>query len=155
MLIVQSDSSPSRAKHVYGYEVVPQAITDAHKNAHINGIENATFIQGDLNKIGEDFGNNFPKPDIVISGYYLLHIVALLNTLQFTNSFCLTRKKLFFTDPNRPGMHMKLIKFLLKLKSPRIIYVSCNPATCARDLDYLCHGVVSVYSIHHSYIFTL
>ncbi|XP_006297327.2 uncharacterized protein LOC17892270 [Capsella rubella] len=100
-----------RAKHVYGYEVVPQAITDAHKNAQINGIENATFIQGDLNKIGEDFGNNFPKPDIVIS------------------------------DPNRPGMHMKLIKFLLKLKSPRIIYVSCNPATCARDLDYLCHGV--------------
>ncbi|KAH0879978.1 hypothetical protein HID58_067372 [Brassica napus] len=100
-----------RAKHVYGYEVVPQAITDAHKNAQINGIENATFIQGDLNKIGEDFGSNFPKPDIVIS------------------------------DPNRPGMHMKLIKFLLNLKSPRIIYVSCNPATCARDLDYLCHGV--------------
>ncbi|RID63048.1 hypothetical protein BRARA_E02078 [Brassica rapa] len=100
-----------RAKHVYGYEVVPQAVTDAHKNAQINGIENATFIQGDLNKIGEDFGSNFPKPDIVIS------------------------------DPNRPGMHMKLIKFLLNLKSPRIIYVSCNPATCARDLDYLCHGV--------------
>lgn len=67
--------SESRAKHVYGYEVVPQAITDAHKNAKINGIENATFIQGDLNKIGEDFGNNFPKPDIVISGYNLLHIV--------------------------------------------------------------------------------
>ncbi|MED6135391.1 hypothetical protein PIB30_045973 [Stylosanthes scabra] len=60
-------------KHVYGYEVVPQAIADAH--------------------------------------------------------------------PNRPGMHMKLIKFLLKLRVPRIVYVSCNPATCARDLDYLCHGV--------------
>jgi hypothetical protein len=45
-------------------------------------------------------------------------------------------------DPNRPGMHMKLIKFLLKLKAPRIVYVSCNPATCARDLDYLCHGAV-------------
>lgn len=46
------------------------------------------------------------------------------------------------TDPNRPGMHTKLIKFLLKLRSPRIVYVSCNPSTCARDLDYLCHGVV-------------
>jgi len=45
-------------------------------------------------------------------------------------------------DPNRPGMHMKLIKYLLRLQSPRIIYVSCNPATCARDLDYLCHGSV-------------
>lgn len=46
-------------------------------------------------------------------------------------------------DPNRPGMHMKLIKFLLKLKAERIVYVSCNPGTCARDLGYLCHGVVS------------
>ncbi|KAL8098911.1 uncharacterized protein LOC141687248 [Apium graveolens] len=100
-----------RVKHVYGYEVVPQAISDAGRNAKLNGISNATFIQGDLNKIGENFGNEFPKPDIVI------------------------------TDPNRPGMHMKLIKFLLKLRAATIIYVSCNPATCARDLDYLCHGV--------------
>ncbi|CAL0322068.1 unnamed protein product [Lupinus luteus] len=98
-------------KHVYGYEVVPQAIADARLNAKLNGIENATFVQGDLNKIDENFGKNFPKPDIVIS------------------------------DPNRPGMHMKLIKFLLELRVPRIVYVSCNPATCARDLDYLCHGV--------------
>ncbi|KAK1571400.1 hypothetical protein Q3G72_016341 [Acer saccharum] len=101
-----------RAKHVYGYEVVPQAVSDARRNAKLNGISNATFVQGDLNKISENFGNDFPKPDIVIS------------------------------DPNRPGMHMKLIKFLLKLKAPCIVYVSCNPATCARDLDYLCHGVI-------------
>ncbi|KAM5579289.1 putative RNA methyltransferase [Rosa sericea] len=101
-----------RAKHVYGYEIIPQAIADACLNAELNGIRNATFVQGDLNKIDESFGNNFPKPDIVIS------------------------------DPNRPGMHMKLIKFLLKLKASRIVYVSCNPATCARDLDYLCNGVV-------------
>lgn len=100
-----------RVKHVYGYEMVPQAILDAHRNAELNDIGNATFVQGDLNKIDESFGQNFPRPDIVIS------------------------------DPNRPGMHMKLIKFLLKLSAPRIIYVSCNPATCARDLDYLCHGV--------------
>ncbi|XVF74459.1 hypothetical protein PTKIN_Ptkin13bG0111900 [Pterospermum kingtungense] len=99
------------ARHVYGYEVVPQAVADARRNAKLNGISNATFIEGDLNKIGENFGKDFPKPDIVIS------------------------------DPNRPGMHMKLIKFLLKLKAPRIVYVSCNPATCARDIDYLCHGV--------------
>uniref|UniRef100_A0A0D3EKL2 TRAM domain-containing protein n=1 Tax=Oryza barthii TaxID=65489 RepID=A0A0D3EKL2_9ORYZ len=100
-----------RAKHVYGYEVVPEAISDAQKNAKLNGISNATFVQGDLNKINETFGKEFPKPDIIIS------------------------------DPNRPGMHMKLIKWLLEVKAPRIVYVSCNPATCARDLDYLCHGV--------------
>ncbi|KAL5697435.1 hypothetical protein ACHQM5_028574 [Ranunculus cassubicifolius] len=89
-----------KVKHVYGYEVVPQAISDARRNAEQNGIHNATF------------GAEFPNPDIVIS------------------------------DPNRPGMHMKLIQYLLKLRAKRIIYVSCNPATCARDLDYLCHGVV-------------
>lgn len=50
-----------------------------------------------------------------------------------------------FSDPNRPGMHMKLIKYLLKVRAPRLVYVSCNPATCARDLDYLCHGVVSPF----------
>ncbi|KAH7657537.1 23S rRNA (uracil(747)-C(5))-methyltransferase protein [Dioscorea alata] len=100
-----------RVRHVYGYEVVAEAISDARRNAELNGINNATFVQGDLNKINDSFGNNFPKPDIVIS------------------------------DPNRPGMQLKLIKFLLKLQAPRIIYVSCNPATCARDLDYLCHGL--------------
>ncbi|RZC50875.1 hypothetical protein C5167_019291 [Papaver somniferum] len=73
---------------------------------------NATFIQGDLTKITDNIGDQFPRPDIVIS------------------------------DPNRPGMHLKLIKYLLKLRAPRLIYVSCNPATCARDLDYLCHGMV-------------
>lgn len=59
-------------RHVYGYEVVPQAISDAGRNAKLNGISNATFIQGDLNKIGENFGNEFPKPDIVITGYFLI-----------------------------------------------------------------------------------
>lgn len=100
-----------RVKHVYGFEVVAQAVSDARQNAKLNCIDNATFIEGDLNKIDLNFASNLPKPDIVI------------------------------TDPNRPGMHIKLIKFLLKLKATRIVYVSCNPATCARDLNYLCYGV--------------
>lgn len=100
-----------KVKHVYGYEVVPEAISDARRNAEQNDIHNATFVQGDLNKISDSFGDDFPKPDVVIS------------------------------DPNRPGMHVKLIQYLLKLRAKRIIYVSCNPATCARDIDYLCHGM--------------
>ncbi|XP_021294533.1 uncharacterized protein LOC110424303 isoform X2 [Herrania umbratica] len=56
-----------KARHVYGYEVVAQAVADAHRNALLNGISNATFVQGDLNKIGENFGKDFPKLDIVIS----------------------------------------------------------------------------------------
>ncbi|KAJ7514561.1 hypothetical protein O6H91_23G050100 [Diphasiastrum complanatum] len=99
-----------RIKHVYGYEIVPEAVADACRNAERNNIHNATFIQGDLNKLTAEFGRDLPSPDIVI------------------------------IDPNRPGLHPKLTKFLTKLKAPRIVYVSCNPATCARDLDYLCHA---------------
>lgn len=51
--------------------MVPQAIKDACLNAKLNNICNATFVQGDLNKIDESFGNNFPKPDIIISGQTL------------------------------------------------------------------------------------
>lgn len=58
-----------RVKHVYGYEVVAEAVADARQNAEFNSISNATFVQGDLNKIDENFGHDFPKPDIVISGY--------------------------------------------------------------------------------------
>ncbi|BBN09023.1 23S rRNA (uracil1939-C5)-methyltransferase [Marchantia polymorpha subsp. ruderalis] len=103
-------SMAKKAKHVYGYEIVPEAVVDARRNAERNGIRNATFIQSDLNKLINDFHQDFPQPDIVI------------------------------TDPNRPGMHLKLIKFLLNLRARRIVYVSCNPSTCARDLDLLCHG---------------
>lgn len=52
--------------------MVPQAVSDARRNAKLNGISNATFVQGDLNKITESFGNDFPKPDIVISGSHLI-----------------------------------------------------------------------------------
>jgi hypothetical protein len=65
-----------RAKHVYGYEVVPEAIADAQKNAKLNGINNATFVQGDLNKINDTFGKEFPKPDIIISGLSFLVYLA-------------------------------------------------------------------------------
>ncbi|OEL36715.1 putative RNA methyltransferase CT0009 [Dichanthelium oligosanthes] len=126
-----------RAKHVYGYEVVPEAIADARKNAKLNGINNATFVEGDLNKINESFGKEFPKPDIIISGLHWFIYCYCSFAHKF--NYLLTADNCF--DPNRPGMHMKLIKWLLEVEAPRIVYVSCNPATCARDLDYLCHGV--------------
>ncbi len=62
----------TRVKHVYGYELVPEAVADARRNADRNGILNATFIQGDLNKLTGDFGKDFPKPDIVITGRIIL-----------------------------------------------------------------------------------
>lgn len=69
-----------RARHVYGYEVVPQAISDARRNAKLNEIHNATFVQGDLNKIDVNFGKDFPKPDIVISGDVLVWFLNYLSS---------------------------------------------------------------------------
>lgn len=132
---------------MYGYELVEEAVVDARRNAARNGIENATFIQGDLNKLTDEFGKEFPRPDIVITGSY---IPSFRSSDNYIFSFIFYGRHLicffffFVTDPNRPGMHMKLIKYLLQLQARRIVYISCNPATCARDLDLLCHTEANV-----------
>lgn len=97
-----------QAKHVTGIEEVAPAIEDAKENARLNNIENTTFFAGDVKDILTDaFSDKHGKPDLVI------------------------------TDPPRAGMHKDVVHTLLKLESPRIVYVSCNPATQARDLELL------------------
>lgn len=95
-------------KKVVGIEYVEEAITDAKINAEINGITNATFYAGDMAKVFTDeFINVNGTPDFIV------------------------------TDPPRAGMHENVIGQLLKIKARRIVYVSCNPATQARDLALL------------------
>ncbi len=97
-----------QAKKIIGVEVVEDAIKDAHENAVLNGIEHASFFCGDVIKICDDaFFEAHGKPDVVI------------------------------TDPPRAGMHEKLVLKLLDMAAPVIVYVSCNPATQARDLALL------------------
>jgi len=96
------------AKKVVGIEYVPEAIEDARENAKLNGIKNTEFFAGDMQKVlNQDFIKQHGKPDVII------------------------------TDPPRAGMHSDVIKTLLFAKPKRIIYVSCNPATQARDLQLL------------------
>ncbi len=96
------------AKKLIGVEVVADAITDAKKNAALNKLNNASFFTGDVVDICDDtFFETHGRPDVVI------------------------------TDPPRAGMHEKLVKKLLDIASPTIVYVSCNPATQARDLALL------------------
>jgi 23S rRNA (uracil1939-C5)-methyltransferase len=96
------------AKKIIGVEVIEDAIEDAKKNAAINNINHAEFFAGDVIKICNDaFFTTHGKPDVVI------------------------------TDPPRAGMHEKLVIKLLEMEAPKIVYVSCNTATQARDLALL------------------
>mgnify|MGYP000936126250 CR=1 FL=1 len=94
-----------RAKKVIGIEYVPEAIEDAKVNSAINRIENTLFFAGDMKDIlTDDFIREHGHPDVII------------------------------TDPPRAGMHTDVIQTILQANPQRIVYVSCNPATQARDL---------------------
>ena len=96
------------AKKIIGVEVVADAIEDAKENASINNLSHTAFFAGDVIDICDDaFFDTHGKPDVII------------------------------TDPPRAGMHDKLVKKLLEIQAPLIVYVSCNPATQARDLSLL------------------
>ena len=96
------------AKKVVGIEYVEEAIEDANVNSEINGIENTIFFAGDMKDVlTEQFINIHGKPDVII------------------------------TDPPRAGMHDDVINAILNAEPNRIVYVSCNPATQARDLNLL------------------
>lgn len=96
------------AKKIIGIELIEQAIEDAKINAAQNNIDHALFFAGDVSAIcTDDFFAQHGKPDVII------------------------------TDPPRAGMSEKLVQQLLKMRAPKIVYVSCNPATQARDLALL------------------
>ena len=97
-----------RARQVIGIEYVPEAIEDAKVNSGLNGISNTLFYAGDMKDIlTDDFISAHGKPDVII------------------------------TDPPRAGMHQDVVNTILNAAPDRIVYVSCNPATQARDLELL------------------
>lgn len=92
-------------KKVVGIEYVPEAIEDAHVNSELNGIENTSFFAGDMKRIlTNEFIAQHGKPDVII------------------------------TDPPRAGMDEDVVKTIVQAAPERVVYVSCNPATQARDL---------------------
>jgi 23S rRNA (uracil1939-C5)-methyltransferase len=95
-------------KRVVGIEYVDEAIQDAWRNARLNGITNASFFTGDIrDMLNESFFTQNGIPDVII------------------------------TDPPRSGMHEDVVRAILSAKPGRIVYVSCNPATQARDIKLL------------------
>jgi 23S rRNA (uracil1939-C5)-methyltransferase len=97
-----------RARVVYGIELVPAAIDDAARNARENGITNCTFLPGEVRHVLPDLYARGVRPDVVVA------------------------------DPPRAGFHPKALRSLATVGARRIVYVSCNPGTLARDLATLC-----------------
>ena len=115
-----------QARQVIGIEYVPEAIEDAKVNSSINGIGNTLFYAGDMKDIlTDEFISLHGRPDVII------------------------------TDPPRAGMHPDVVKTILRAHPSRIVYVSCNPATQARDLadldtDYRVEAVQPVDMFPHT-----
>ncbi len=97
-----------QARQVIGIEYVPEAIEDAKVNAALNKLDNTLFFAGDMKDVlNDDFIAQYGRPDVII------------------------------TDPPRAGMHADVVNVILNAAPERIVYVSCNPATQARDLQLL------------------
>lgn len=100
-----------RAGKVYGVEIVPQAVEDARRNAGTNGITNIEFIAGKAEEVLPEFyARGTARPDVIV------------------------------VDPPRRGCDTACIETMLRMAPDRIVYVSCDPATLARDLKALCDG---------------
>ena len=97
-----------QARRVIGIEYVPEAIDDARLNSRVNGIDNTLFYAGDMKEVlTDEFVSRHGRPDVMI------------------------------IDPPRAGMHEDVVKVILNARASRLVYVSCNPATQARDIALL------------------
>lgn len=99
-----------KAKKVYGIEIVPDAIRDAKMNAELNGITNAEFVVGEAEKVMPKWKNEGFTPDVIV------------------------------VDPPRKGCEVDFLQAMIEMEPKRIVYVSCNPSTLARDLVILEEG---------------
>ena len=102
-----------KAGKVYGVEIIPEAIADAKENANLNGINNAEFFVGKAEEVLPEFYNN-------------------------PNSETMLHPDVIVVDPPRKGCDEKCLETMLKMEPERIVYVSCDSATLARDLKILC-----------------
>ena len=97
-----------QARQVIGIEYVPEAIEDAKLNSRVNGIDNTLFLAGDMKDVlTDDFIAQHGRPEVMI------------------------------IDPPRAGMHEDVVNVILRAEPQRLVYVSCNPATQARDIALL------------------
>lgn len=123
-----------RAKKVYGVEIVPQAIDDAKNNAKINGITNAEFFVGKAEEVLPEFYTDAKKN--ITKGFEA--IKPEVPAAKYTDEADMLTPDVIVVDPPRKGCDEKCLDTMLKMEPQRIVYVSCDSATLARDLKILC-----------------
>ena len=106
-----------KAGKVYGVEIVPQAIENAKENAKLNNVDNVEFILGESETVIPELFAKGIKADVIV------------------------------VDPPRKGCDEKLLDTIARMKPERVVYVSCNPATLARDLKYLTEKGYAVQAV--------
>ena len=111
-----------KAKLVYGVEIIPQAIEDAKNNAKLNDITNAEFFIGKAEEVIDRLWNEYA------------------NKQDDKKAYAMTHPDVIVVDPPRKGCDTLCISTMLKMNPKRIVYVSCDSATLARDLKLLCDG---------------
>ena len=122
----QGSTLAQKAKQVYGVEIVPQAIEDAKNNAKLNGITNAQFFVGKAEEVLPQFYENAKKTE------------NITDDTKTTGRTDMLRPDVIVVDPPRKGCDEKCLDTMLAMSPERIVYVSCDSATLARDLKILC-----------------
>ena len=136
-----------KARHVYGVEVVEDAIADARNNAKCNGIENVTFFVGRAEEVLPEFYEKAMQQldkklltgcceEMQENGQTVLPEENKGNAGERSEG--MLHPDVIVVDPPRKGCDEKCLETILKMKPERVVYVSCDPATLARDLKYLC-----------------
>ena len=123
-----------KAKQVYGVEIVPQAIEDAKNNAKLNGITNAQFFVGKAEEVLPQFYADAKKN--ITKGFEA--IKPEVPAAKYTDGADMLRPDVIVVDPPRKGCDEKCLDIMLAMSPERIVYVSCDSATLARDLKILC-----------------
>lgn len=129
----------NKAKQVYGVEIVPQAIEDAKENAKRNGITNAEFFVGKAEEVLPEFYERLSRKEV--QGTDNVCVVQQKSTgSNSQDASDMLHPDVIVVDPPRKGCDEACLQTMLKMQPKRIVYVSCDSATMARDVKLLCEG---------------
>ena len=126
-----------KAKQVYGVEVIPQAIEDARENARINGIDNVRFYVGKAEEVLPEWYEGSEQTGSIGASESTLDVGS---ERADEEDFGMRHPDVIVVDPPRKGCDEKCLETMLAMKPDRIVYVSCDSATLARDLKILAEG---------------